>query len=465
MTCIIAHAERIIDNERRQRVRLMKPPTDAQRVQEWQPNDPAFWESTAKPIAWRTLWITTFCLLLSFSTWFMVSALVVKLSGIGFKFTPQELFWLTAMPGLAAGTLRIVHTFLIPIFGTRKTVSISTLLLAIPCVGWGYAVMNPQTPLSTFLVLAFLAGLGGGNFSSFMPSTSLFFPKSKLGTALGIQAGIGNFGVSVAQFLIPAILGIALVGSSQTFTNPKTGATSNIYLQNGALIWVPLVLLGAVVAWFGLRDVPVQASFREQLDIFKEKHTWVMTSLYIMTFGSFSGLAAAFPLMIKQLYGGFDGAPDPLAFAFLGPLVGAGVRAAAGPVADKVGGAKVTMVSGIGMLACSIAILPFANPGSMASWSGFLWLMLGIFFFSGIGNASTFKQIPMIFPPRQAGGVIGWTSAIAAYGPFAFSLILGSVLGSGRNAAPFFVGLAAFYVINIGLNWWFYSRKGAEKPC
>lgn len=169
--------------------------------------------------------------------------------------------------------------------------------------------------------------------------------------------------------------------------------------------------------------------------------------------------------MIKQLYGGFDGAPDPLAFAFLGPLVGAGVRAAAGPVADKVGGAKVTMVSGLGMLGCSIAILPFANPTSMASWSGFLWLMLGIFFFSGIGNASTFKQIPMIFPPRQAGGVIGWTSAIAAYGPFAFSLILGAVLGSGRNAAPFFIGLAIFYVINIGLNWWFYSRKGAEKPC
>jgi NNP family nitrate/nitrite transporter-like MFS transporter len=443
----------------------MSTERESSKTQVWQPNDTEFWEQTAKPIAWRTLWITTFCLLLSFATWFMVSALVVKLSGIGFKFSTQELFWLTAMPGLAAGTLRMVHTFLIPILGTRKTITISTLLLAVPCVGWGIAVMDPQTPLSTFMVLAFLAGLGGGNFSSFMPSTSLFFPKSRLGTALGIQAGIGNFGVSVAQFLIPAILGISLFGASQTFVNPKTKVESLIYLQNGALVWLPLVITGAVLAWFGLRDVPVQASFREQLDIFKEKHTWIMTSLYMMTFGSFSGFAAAFPLLIKQLYGEFEGAPDPLAYAFLGPLVGAGIRAAAGPISDRFGGAKVTMVSGIGLLACSIAILPYTNPTSMASWPGFLWLMLGIFLFSGIGNASTFKQIPMIFLPRQAGGVIGWTSAVAAYGPFAFSLLLGAILGTGKNAAPFFIGLAIFYILNIGLNWWFYTRKTAEKPC
>lgn len=432
---------------------------------DWQPNDPAFWESTAKPIAWRTLWITTFCLLLSFSTWFMVSAIVVKLSGIGFKFSAQELFWLTAMPGLAAGTLRIVHTFLIPILGTRKTITISTLLLAVPSIGWGMAVMNSSTTLTTFMILAFLAGLGGGNFSSFMPSTSLFFPKSKLGTALGIQAGIGNFGVSVAQFLIPAILGLSVFGASQTFTNAKTGASSRIFLQNAALIWVPMILIGVVMAWFGLRDVPVQASFKEQLDIFKEKHTWIMTSLYVMTFGSFSGLAAAFPLLIKQLYGDFPGGPDPLAFAFLGPLIGAGIRAAAGPVSDKFGGAKVTMVSAVGLLACAVAIVPFTNPTSMESWPGFLWLMLGMFFFSGIGNASTFKQIPMIFPPRQASGVIGWTSAIAAYGPFAFSVLLAAIMGSGKNATPFFIGLAVFYLINLYLNWYFYSRKNAEKPC
>jgi len=445
--------------------KIMSKVITADKLHDWNPNEPAFWEATAKPIAWRTLWITTFCLILSFSTWFMVSAIVVKLTGIGFKFTPQELFWLTAMPGLAAGTLRIVHTFLIPILGSRKTITLSTLLLLIPSIGWGIAVTNPATSLSTFMILAFLAGLGGGNFSSFMPSTSLFFPKSKLGTALGIQAGIGNFGVSVAQFLIPAILGLAMVGSSQTFTNPKTGATNQIFLQNAAFVWIPLVIIGTVAAWFGLRDVPVQASFKEQLDIFREKHTWVMTSLYIMTFGSFSGLAAAFPLLIKQLFGEFPGAPDPLQYAFLGPLIGAGIRAAAGPVADKVGGAKVTMVSALGLIGCSVAIVPFANPSSMDSWAPFLWLMLGMFFFSGIGNASTFKQIPMIFPPRQAGGVIGWTSAIAAYGPFVFSLLLAGIMGAGKNASAFFAGLAVFYVLNLAFNWWFYTRRNAEKPC
>jgi len=444
---------------------IMSTTQNATSPQEWQPNDPAFWDSTAKPIAWRTLWITTYCLLLSFATWFMVSAIVVKLSGIGFKFAPQELFWLTAMPGLAAGTLRMVHTFLIPILGTRKTITISTLLLLIPAIGWGFAVSNPSTSFTTFMVLAFLAGLGGGNFSSFMPSTSLFFPKTKLGTALGIQAGIGNFGVSVAQFLIPAIIGLSLVGTGQTFTNPKAGATSTIFLQNAAFVWIPLVVIGTIASWIGLRDVPVQASFKEQLDIFKEKHTWIMTSLYIMTFGSFSGLAAAFPLLIKQLFGDFPGAPEPLKYAFLGPMVGAGIRAAAGPVADKLGGAKVTMISAVGLIGCGAAMIPFANPTSMEGWGPFLWLMLGMFFFSGIGNASTFKQIPMIFPPRQAGGVIGWTSAIAAYGPFLFSVILAAIMGSGKNASPFFIGLTVFYVLNLGLNWWFYSRKGAERPC
>lgn len=434
-------------------------------TQDWRPNEPEFWESTAKPIAWQTLWITTFSLLLSFSTWFMVSAIVVKLSGVGFKLEPKQLFWLNAMPGLAAGTLRMVHTFLIPIFGTRKTITVSTLLLAIPAVGWGMAVMNPSTSFGTFMLLAFLAGLGGGNFSSFMPSTSLFFPKSKLGSALGIQAGVGNFGVSVAQFMIPAIIGISMVGSAQTFTDPKTQATKQLFLQNAAFIWVPFILLATILAWFKLKDVPVQASFKEQLDIFKEKHTWLMMSLYVMTFGSFSGLAAAFPLLIKQLYGGFEGGPDPLKFAFLGPLIGASIRALCGPIADKLGGAKVTMVSAIGLLACAVAIVPMTDPTSLETWPSFLWLMLGMFFFSGIGNASTFKQIPMIFPPRQASGVIGFTSAIAAYGPFLFSVLLATIMGSGKNASPFFVGLAVFYVLNLLINWWFYTRKGAEKPC
>ncbi len=428
----------------------------------WDPNDETYWERTAKPIAWRTLWITTLCLLLSFCTWFMVSAIVVKLTGIGYQFDKGQLFWLNSMPGLAAGSLRIVHTFLIPIFGTRKTVAVSTLLLAVPAIGWGIAVMNPNTSYATFMLLAFLAGLGGGNFSSFMPSTSLFFPKRLQGTALGIQAGLGNFGVSVAQFLIPIVIGIS-IGAGQVFTDGR--GTHTIHLQNAAFIWVPFILVASTIAWFGLRNVPVRANFREQLDIFRDKHTWLMTSLYIMTFGSFSGYAAVFPLLIKETYSKFPGGPDPLAYAFLGPFLGALIRIAAGPVADKLGGARVTQVSGIGLLACAIGATFFMSPTGLESWDGFLWCMLGLFFFSGIGNASTFKQMPMIFPPRQAGGVIGWTAAIGAYGPFVFSVLIGATIARTGSATNFFFGAAVFYAINIAINWWYYTRHGAEKPC
>lgn len=446
-----------------------RPRTEARTwLPEWKPEEPDFMQETGNRIAWRTLWITTYCLILSFATWFMVSAILVRLQGIGFKLESGQLFWLAAMPGLAAGTLRIIHTFLIPTFGSRHTIAVSTLLLVLPCFGWGWAVQNPDTPFSVLMVLAFLAGLGGGNFSSFMPSTSLFFPKRLQGTALGIQAGIGNFGVSVAQFLVPWIIGLSMFasvfGASQTFT--KGGQTSAIYLQNAALIWAPFILAGAIVAWFGLKSVPTaRASLCQQCDIFKDKHTWLMTSLYIMTFGSFSGFAAAFPLMIKELFGGFEGAPDPLKYAFLGPLVGAASRVISGPISDRFGGAKVTQVAGIGMLACALGVIPFVRPSGMSEFGGFLWLMLGIFFFSGVGNASTFKQMPMIFPPRQAGGVIGWTSAIAAYGPFVFALLIGAAITATGSPAIFFYGISAFYLANLGINAYFYARKGAEKPC
>lgn len=181
----------------------------------WTPEDVEFWKRAGSRIAWRTLILTTMTLVLSFSTWFLISALAVSLTGIGVKFSedPKEndrlIYWLVAMPGLAGGTLRILHTFLIPIFGTRKVVSISTLLKVIPCLGIGWAVMTPGTPYWVYMILALLLGMGGGDFSSYMPSTSLFFPKRLQGTALGIQAGIGNFGVSLTQFVTPWIIGVA----------------------------------------------------------------------------------------------------------------------------------------------------------------------------------------------------------------------------------------------------------------
>jgi NNP family nitrate/nitrite transporter-like MFS transporter len=178
-------------------------------LEHWEPEDETFWEEKGKRLAWRTLWITTANLTMAFVVWFVVSALVVRLPNVGFDLSTSQLFWLAAMPGLAGGTLRIVHTFLIPIFGTRKTVSISSLLLLIPMIGLFAVVRDPSTPYWVLMLLAFLAGLGGGNFSSFMPSTSLYFPRRLQGTALGLQAGIGNFGVSLVQFVTPWVIGLA----------------------------------------------------------------------------------------------------------------------------------------------------------------------------------------------------------------------------------------------------------------
>lgn len=522
----------------------------------WEPENDDFWESTGKKIAWKTLWITTISLILSFATWFMMSAIVVKLPGLGFTYTKDQLFWLAAMPGLAAGILRILHTFLLPIFGTRHVIAVSTIIKLIPVIGIGFAVMDPNTPYWVFLILAFTTGFGGGDFSSYMPSTNLFFPKRLKGTALGIQAGIGNFGVSVVQFVTPLILGLATYGAASVFTsidtkeaisvfknasietkseifstlpidlqekilsnvkpvkidsvsnainnsdktqilihlpakvqakaisaiNPKAAAkimnafeensssvkTKEIFIQSAAFWYAPLLILLAIISWFYLRSVPVTASFTEQLDIFSDKHTWFCTVTYLMTFGTFSGLAAAFPLMIKILYGDFPNAPDPLVYAFYGPLIGSASRVLFGFIADKVGGAILTTLTGVGIITGISLFIAFdlVSPTSMEQFPMFVAVMLGIFFFTGMGNAGTFRQYPIIFShnQRQAAGVIGWTAAIAAFGPFIFATLIGNNITANGTANQFFIGLLVFTVIATAINWWFYNRKNCEKP-
>ena len=442
-------------------------------IEKWTPEDDGFWKNEGSRIAWRTLIITTLTLILSFATWFMVSAIAVKLPGIGFNFTKDQLFWLTAMPGLAAGLLRTVHTFLLPIFGSRHVITIATIIKLIPVLGLGLAVMDPNTPYWVFLILAFTAGFGGGDFSSYMPSTSLYFPKRLQGTALGIQAGIGNFGVSVAQFMTPAFLGVATVGAAQTFTKVDSQTkvvigTSEIYLQSAAFWYAPLLVILAILSWMLIRSVPVKASFKEQLDIFKDKHTYFCTVTYLMTFGGFSGLAAIFPLLIKTIYGDFADAPDPLKYAFLGPLIGAGSRVLFGFVADKVGGAILTTFTGIGLIIGSIAMVQMGllTPTSVEQFPAFLYTMLGLFFVTGVGNAATFRQYPIIFGhnPRQAAGVIGFTAAIAAFGPFLFATSVSAVMSATGNANNFFYGLVAFAILATAINWWYYNRPGCERP-
>ncbi len=462
------------------------PPTRTGRewLTDWNPEDEEAWDSR---LAWRTLWISTFALLLAFCTWFLASAVAPQLTALGFDLSKQQLYWLTAMPGLAGGTLRLVWMFLPPILGTRKLVTLTSLLLVFPLVGWGMAIQNPDTTFTTFMILAFLAGIGGGAFSGFMPSTSYFFPRRKQGTALGLQAGLGNFGVSVVQFVTPWIVGFALVGglgASQTLREAGKPARE-VWYQNAAYIYIPFLVVAVILAWTMLKSVPVTASVRQQLDIFRNADTWWMTALYVMTFGTFAGLSAQFGLLIKNLYGAGNAAivataadgttsiliegytiPTPLKYAFLGPLIGAGARVVFSPLTDRFGGARWTLVSGIGIAGSLFYTLQHVTPDPsagaealQADFTGFLLGMLAVFFFTGIGNASTFKQMPMIFERRQAGGVIGWTAAIAAYGPFLFGAMLAAL-----SVTTFYWVLIVFALFCIGLTWVRYARPGAPRP-
>ena len=431
-------------------------------LQNWDPSDEATWDSKT---AWRTLWVTTYALTLGFISWYLVSALAPKLNNLGFDLSKKELYWLAAMPGLAGGGLRVLWMFMPPIFGTRRLVSYSTALLVLPLIGWSFAVRTPTTPYIGLLALAFLAGLGGGVFSGFMPSTSYFFPKSKQGLAMGVQAGVGNFGVSIVQFVTPIIVGSAILGSTfggpQRFVNKAKGIDKSVWYQNAGLLWVPFVLVAVILAWTLLKSVPVTSrGVREQLDIFSNRDTWLMTLLYVMTFGTFSGFAAQFGLLTKNLFGDFANAPDPVKYAFYGPLVASAARVLTGPLADRVGGGILTAFSGVGIAGSALYTAFQLSPESSHDFGKFFWGMLTIFLFAGIGNASTFKQMPMIFAPRQAGGVIGWTAAIAAFGPFIFGVLLSTL--APKN---FFIGVGLFAVIGAVVAWWYYARPSAEKHC
>jgi MFS transporter, NNP family, nitrate/nitrite transporter len=436
-------------------------------IKNWNPEDELFWESTGKKIAWNTLTITTISLVMSFATWFLFSVMVIKLPVIGFSFTKMQLFWLAAMPGLAGGLFRILHTFLIPMFGTRMVITVSTLIKIIPLLLLGFAVGDPNSTFGYFMLIAFLMGMGGGDFSSFMPSTSTFFPKRLIGTALGIQAGIGNFGVSLVQLVSPILLGVSIVafwGGGQTVVD----SGQVIYLQNIAFFYViPLFVMG-VISWIKLRSVPVVASFNEQLDIFGSKHTWYCTLTYFMTFGTFAGMSAAFPLLIRILYGDFPDAPDPLKYAFYGPLIGSFVRVVFGKIADKTGGAILTHFTGIAIVICSVLMifLGVLTPSSMEQFPWFVGLVMVIFFFTGIGNAATFRQFPIIFSdsPRKAAGVIGWTAAVAAFGPFIYNILIGQSIEISGTAIPFFSLIGVISVWATWTNWYYYTRKGCERP-
>lgn len=440
--------------------------TSGRVLEGWNPEDEQRWDSK---IAWRTLAVTTYSLLIAFCVWYLVSAVAPKLNEVGFTLTKPQLYWLVAIPGLSGGLIRLVYMFLPPVLGTRKLVGITSLLLVVPMLGWFTAVGNPKTPYWWLLVLAALTGIGGGCFSGYMPSTGYFFPKRLAGTALGLQAGLGNFGVSLIQFLGPWVMGFGLWGLQMVGTqHARSGHVLNVY--NAAIVLVPWTVAASILAFWLLKDVPIKANFRQQIDIFGNRNTWVLTAVYIMTFGAFSGFAAQLALIINNVFGKdspfatgghYAASTLPLGgtFAFLAPLIGSLVRAMWGPLCDRFGGAIWTFVGGVGMVVSAAVAAVYLSPRSPADFWPFLFAMLVMFFFTGMANAGTFKQMPMILPPRQAGGVIGWTAAIASFGPFFVGVALTAV-----TPKSFFIGATVYFAVCTTLVWINYARPRAPYP-
>jgi NNP family nitrate/nitrite transporter-like MFS transporter len=452
----------------------------------WNPEDATFWETEGRAIAQRNLWISIPALFLSFSVWMVWSVVVVRLPAIGFAYTTDQLFWLAALPGLSGATLRIFYSFVVPIFGGRLWTTLSTASLLIPALGIGFAVQDPTTSYTTMLVLALLCGFGGGNFASSMANISFFFPKSQKGTALGLNAGLGNLGVSGMQFLVPLVITTSVFGALGGAPQPILGGQGGqLWIQNAALIWVPFIVVSAAAAWFGMNDIAdAKASFKEQSVIFGRKHNWLMCWLYIGTFGSFIGYSAGLPLLIKSQFAGVD----PIRYAFLGPLVGALARPVGGWLSDRLGGARVTFWNFLAMAVAAGGVIFFLpSGGEGGSFAGFLGLFLVLFITSGIGNGSTFRMIPVIFSTfherrsaeggsvareqakkdagKEAAAVIGFSSAVAAYGAFFIPRAFGISLKATGSPAAALVGFIVVYVSCVAITWWFYSKRNSEMPC
>ena len=526
-------------------------------IEEWNVEDESFWNRIGKKIARRNLWISIPALLLAFSVWLMWGMLIVQMKKLGFTFglpnsSPDqlkeinELLWtLPAIAGLAGATLRIPNSFLIAIGGGRNTIFLTSSLLLIPTVGAGLALQNPETPYWIFAILAATSGFGGGNFASSMSNISYFFPKRVQGTSLGLNAGLGNLGVSVMQFLIPiviasgAFVSIAGVGIPLTEIDGHKAVGTLVYIQNAAWVWVPLLILASVAAFFGMNNLksatpklgnvvsefskilllvlfgvigagvgayllkglginmwvvlPVtvmitlslmkflspnelKENLNKQFAIFNNKHNWIMTIIYTMTFGSFIGYAASFPKLIQDVFGYLPNglvnpnAPNPMTWAFLGPMVGAIIRPLGGWLSDKLeSGSKVTAYSTLLQIAAALGVAYYIIQAreSMAPeeyWWPFFTLFMALFIGTGIGNGSTFRSIPYIFSKEQAGPVLGWTSAIAAYGAFIIPKVFGQQIKLGHAEYALY-GFSVYYIVCLILNWWYYDRNDAEITC
>ncbi|WP_224797696.1 nitrate/nitrite transporter [Idiomarina abyssalis] len=480
----ILRAERVEyreDREERDLPELSTP--NSMVLDDWRPEDKTFWEEKGKRIATRNLWISIPNLFLAFAVWTIWSILVVKMPALGFPYSQNELFWLAALPALSGATLRIFYSFMVPIFGGRRWTAISTASLLLPCIWIGFAVQNTDTPYMIMLILALLCGFGGGNFSSSMSNISFFYPQKEKGGALGMNAGLGNLGVSGMQLLAPLVIAASVfggMGGDPLVIQEGANAGQEVWLQNAAFLWVPLIVIGSVAAWFGMNDISsAKASFSDQAVIFKRSHNWIMCILYLGTFGSFIGFAAGFPLLSGMLFPEVD----PTAYAFLGPLVGALARPVGGIVADKLGGARVTFWNFLLMIAGVAGVMYFLPiAGTEGNFWGFFAAFMVLFIATGIGNGSTFRMVPVIFlnqrkrelgdtneaikqGNKESAAVIGFISAFAAYGGFFIPKAYGSSISLTGSVSAALVSFIVFYAICSVITWWFYSRKNAPDPC
>jgi nitrate/nitrite transporter NarK len=488
-------------------------------IDHWEPEDEEFWEGGGKQIARRNLVFSILAEHLGFSVWLLWSVSAALLAKQGFAFSPQQLFWLVAMPNLVGSLLRLPYTFAVPKFGGRNWTVVSALLLVIPTLLFAIVVQKPDTPFWVFLLISATAGVGGGNFASSMASINFFFPTAKKGAALGLNAAGGNAGVAVIQFFLPIVVGGAgafgLVKASQ----------SGIFLQRAGYLYAALAVLAAVCAYKFMNNLSVAYSKpREQIAVVRYKHTWVMSFVYIGTFGSFIGYSAAMPLLIKI---NFFRSPIPTAsiginfayYAFLGALVGSVARPYGGWLADRFGGARVTFGAFVAMIAGTVAVyisltrldtVPTPDPVKLEAWTKdptsfpgfspevvsavnhnsdifpiFLIAFLFVFAATGIGNGSAYRMIPAIWKAyaksageegtaarteadakstKESSAVLGIVGAVGALGGFLIPITFNSPWVTDPVAATksAFVVFTLFYVVCLAVTWLFYLRPQAE---
>ena len=425
-------------------------------ISEWNPEDETFWKTTGKRIARRNLFWSILAENFGFSIWLIWSVVATRLAKVGFHYTTEQLFSLVALPGLIGSLMRFPYTFAVPKFGGRNWTIVSALLLFIPTTLLALLVTKPATPYWLMALAASTAGLGGGNFASSMANISFFFPDREKGYALGLNAAGGNIGVSTVQLLIPIVLTMPIFN---LYLGQPQGS-AHIYLQNAALFWMPLVALAAFGAFRYMNNLTsARSNFRDQLVITRNKHTWVMAWLYIGTFGSFIGYSAAFPLLLKTQY------PQLTAnLAFLGALVGSLARPLGGKLADRIGGARVTLWNFVAMAAATIGVIYFVRAHS---FPGFLTMFLVLFVTTGVGNGSTFRMIPVIFrreklravqgqgsaaeqraletARRESAAVLGFTSAIGACGGYLIPRSFGASIHATGGPTLALTGFLIFY--------------------